>query len=108
MRVPDDRAVAPTSVDTMLSTDAQGVMETTLSIEYQRAAQLIGLFQAGRTRLHIDGKDLSYDDLPPDVQRRFTLDTLEESARSYAERQRADDARDRTRPRPSPTAGHQP
>ncbi len=84
-------------VDTMLSTDAQGVMDTTLSIEYQRAAQLIGLFQAGKTRLTIDGKDVSYDELPPDVQRRFSLDTLEETARAYAERQRADDVRDRAR-----------
>ncbi len=85
-------------VDTMLATDAQGVMETTLSVEYQRAAQLIGMFQAGKTRLLLDGKEVSFDELPPDVQGRFSLETLEETARAYVERQRGDDARDRTRP----------
>ncbi|HVV85456.1 MAG TPA: hypothetical protein VHE35_20495 [Kofleriaceae bacterium] len=88
-------------VDTILSTDAQGVMRTNLTIEYQRAAQLIELFRAGLTRLRLGDHDVAFAELPPELQRRFALDTLLDTARAYGARVRADDVHDRAR-QPTP------
>lgn len=72
-------------VRTVLATDAQGVMGTTLSIEYQRAAALIAQFRAGEP-LEIDGKQVLFKDLDEDTQKRFSIEWLKGELADYQER----------------------
>jgi adenosine deaminase len=69
-------------VKTVLSTDAQGVMNTTLPAEYGRAAQLIARFKGGEP-MEIDGKKVNYADLPPEQQARFSVDWLQQQLADY-------------------------
>ncbi len=47
-------------VPTILGTDAQSVMHTTMADQYQRAQQIIDWYKAGNITLKIDGKALVY------------------------------------------------
>src|SRR5262249_16902143 len=51
---------------TVLGTDGQGVMGTTLTGEYDRAAQIIADFKSGLSRIQVGGAELSYTQLPPE------------------------------------------
>lgn len=88
-------------VETVLSTDAQGVMGTQLSIEYQRASALIAAFKSGETSLQIDGKIVRYADLSPEIKKRFDIETLKGWAKKYVDDVHAYDARDSARNKPS-------
>ena len=93
---------------TILSTDGQGVMGTNLQVEYQRAATLIEEFRAGQTSLRIAGKVVTYGELPPDVQKRFSIEALAEWAKEYTADVHSADARDRARVAPGSTTGTAP
>jgi hypothetical protein len=68
---------------TMLSTDGHGVMNTTLPIEYQRAATQIEAFRDGKISLRINGEVVQFTDLPQDIQQRFSIDTLTVWSKEY-------------------------
>jgi DNA uptake protein ComE-like DNA-binding protein len=63
-------------VKTTLSTDAQGVMSTSMGREFGFADDMIQDFVSGRTTVTIRGKTLRYQDLTPEQQRRVSLGTL--------------------------------
>lgn len=69
-------------VKTVLATDAQGVMDTTLPAEYQRAAFLIDKFKSG-TPLMVDGKPKYYNELDATQQQRFSIEWLEKQLADY-------------------------
>jgi adenosine deaminase len=69
-------------VKTVLATDAQGVMGTTLPAEYQRAAFLIDRFKAGEP-LVVKGKTIYYRDLDAAQQKRFSVDWLKQQLDGY-------------------------
>jgi hypothetical protein len=68
---------------TVLGTDGEGVMGTTIAGEYKTAADLIHNFKAGNTSLQIEGKQISYADLPPSIQSRFDMRMLVEWSQEY-------------------------
>jgi hypothetical protein len=70
-------------VSTVLATDGQGVMETTLPIEYQRAAALIEQFRGGKLALDVGDKRVGFADLQPTVQARFSMQWLTEQLAAY-------------------------
>ncbi|MDX2089939.1 MAG: DUF4157 domain-containing protein [Kofleriaceae bacterium] len=70
-------------VSTVLSTDGQGVMQTTLPIEYQRAAALITQFRSGQLTLQLDGQYVRFNDLTVEQQSRFSPDWLAKQAIAY-------------------------
>jgi len=72
-------------VKTVLATDAQGVMGTTLTVEYQRAQQLISQFKAGEP-IEIDGKKVFYKDLTAAQKERFSVDWLKNELKDYQRR----------------------
>jgi hypothetical protein len=63
-------------VKTTLSTDAQGVMSTSMGREFGFADDMIQDFVSGRTAVTIRGKTLRFEDLSPEQQRRVSLGTL--------------------------------
>ncbi len=78
-------------VRTLLSTDAQGTMNTSVPKEYGFAADMLDKFRAGEIAITVpDPKDptqkvrLRYDDLDPETKKRFHLEHLEKSAQDYA------------------------
>ncbi|GAB4114763.1 MAG: hypothetical protein OHK0013_49440 [Sandaracinaceae bacterium] len=84
---------------TILNTDAQGVMMTTLPAEYRRAAELIERFRGNDIALEINGRRVYYRDIrDPNVRARFSVDQLHRWAAEYRDEIRADDASDRARP----------
>lgn len=68
----------------ILSTDAGGVMRTSLEIEYQRVeAEILRPFRLGR-RIRIDGQEVSFDGITdPVVRARFELQHLRECGEAY-------------------------
>ncbi len=72
-------------VKTVLSTDGQGVMSTTLPAEYTRAAQLIDRFKSG-VPIEIEGKQINYSDLTPEQKSRFSVEWLEGQLADYKTR----------------------
>jgi adenosine deaminase len=69
-------------VKTILATDGQGVMGTTLPAEYQRAGLLIDRFKSG-TPLEIDGKQVTYNSLDAATQKRFSIEWLQQQLANY-------------------------
>jgi len=75
-------------VKTVLSTDAQGVMSTSLPKEYGLADEIIQRFRSGQSKITIpdpadEGKSslrLGWDDLTPEQQSRFDVRWLERQA----------------------------
>jgi hypothetical protein len=68
----------------ILSTDAGGVMRTSLTAEYETVErELLAPFRAGQLPLEIDGHAVRYDALPPSVQERFTLAHLRATSEAY-------------------------
>jgi hypothetical protein len=69
---------------TILNTDAQGVMNTTLPQEYQQAADLIDHFRANEFALDINGRRVYYRDIrDQNVRARFSIDQLHRWATEY-------------------------
>ena len=75
-------------VSTVLATDGQGVMDTTLPIEYQRAAALIEQFRSGNLTLDVGDKRVKFADLAerPEIQARFSIQWLTEQLAAYRAR----------------------
>jgi hypothetical protein len=72
-------------VPTMISTDAGGVMHTSMQRDTNAAAQIIEAYKAGRTQLSIEGRTIPYESLPSNIQRRFSVEYLNKQARTYLE-----------------------
>jgi hypothetical protein len=70
-------------VSTVLSTDGQGVMQTTLPIEYQRATAMITQFRSGQLTLQLDGQRVRFADLSAEQQARFSTEWLAQQAIDY-------------------------
>ena len=69
---------------TVLATDAQGVMGTTLPAERASAERMIADFKAGNTALTIDGKPTRYADITdPAIRDRFKIEQLDAWAEQY-------------------------
>ena len=67
----------------ILSTDAGGVMRTSLEREYVAVdEQILAPFRAGR-RVRIGDRSITFRDLNPAEQRRFTLEHLREQGEAY-------------------------
>ena len=84
-------------VKTVLSTDAQGVMSTSLPKEYGLADEIIQRFRRGESKLTIpdpddpgSSKTIAWKDLTPDQQERFDVGFLERTARGEAAKGRWD------------------
>jgi hypothetical protein len=84
-------------VPTILSTDGQGVMQTNMQHEYELATKNIREFKRGDTSIMIEGNKLKYVDLPPEVQKRFDVETLYGSASTYRKDVLSGDATDNAR-----------
>jgi hypothetical protein len=82
-------------VSTVLATDAQGVVATTLTDEYRRAAELIERFRRGEIALQIGTETKHFSDLTPQQQERFSVQWLERQVAEY---------RDASRPKQKPAS----
>jgi hypothetical protein len=71
-----------------INTDAGGVMNTDLDKEYQHVSNIIDLYKAGDMKLKIGDETLAYDELPADVQKRFSVDYIEEQAKKHHRHER--------------------
>lgn len=69
-------------VSTVLATDAQGVMDTTLTAEYRRAAALIQQFRDGKP-LELNGKKILFKELTPKEKERFSVEWLQKQLAEY-------------------------
>ncbi|MBT3223181.1 MAG: hypothetical protein HN348_29255, partial [Proteobacteria bacterium] len=80
-------------VDVALSTDAHSVMNTTLTKEYRKAENMIKAFTRKDSELTIrhDGKDCTFAQLPPEVQKHFSIQRLHEATQRYRQQIVADD-----------------
>jgi len=86
---------------TVLATDAEGVMGTTLSVEYERASELIERFRSNRVALEINGRRVFFRDIhDPAVRNRFSIDQLHRWAQEYRESIAAGDTHDSARTGP--------
>jgi len=85
------------NVRTMLATDAQGVMTTTLPREYQLARRQINRFRNGDFKLEVDGREIGFGDLDSTTQRRFSERQLIEWAEEYRAAIRRGDTTDTAR-----------
>ncbi len=70
-------------VDLSINTDAGGVMSTDLDREFIHAGNIIEAFQNGDTSLVIGGNEVTFDELPADVQARFSVESLEQRAQEH-------------------------
>jgi hypothetical protein len=61
---------------TVLGTDGQGVMGTTMKDQIDDAAQLIHRFKTGKVNIIIDGKTMTFADLSPEEKLRFEISHL--------------------------------
>jgi hypothetical protein len=87
-------------VPTILSTDAQGVMQTGMADEYARARKIIDDFRApgSRVTIEVDGVRKRFDELTPKEQARFDVAKLEAWAKAYGEDVARGDTKDAARP----------
>lgn len=76
-------------VSTVLATDAQGVMSTTLPDEYRRAAEMIERFRRGEFAIQIGSEKKSFSDLTAEQQERFSVVWLERQVAAYGDASRA-------------------
>lgn len=70
-------------INTILNTDAGGVMGTNLGREYAIAEKIINRFQTGRITLKIGNKEYRYEDLAPEQQKMFDINRLKQEAEKY-------------------------
>ncbi|MBW4507267.1 MAG: hypothetical protein KME64_12240 [Scytonematopsis contorta HA4267-MV1] len=70
-------------INTILNTDAGGVVGTNLSREYIVAEQIISDFQTGLSTLKIGSKEYRLEDLTPEQQKRFDIARLKQEADKY-------------------------
>jgi adenosine deaminase len=87
---------------TILSTDAQGVMRTTMTKEFALADEIISNFKAGNATLDIGEKRLAYNDLPETIDglpkdQAFSTQRLRDWARDYYKDVQQGDAADTRR-----------
>ena len=71
-------------IPTVLSTDAQGVMSTSMSREYGFAADILADFRAGKTTAMLNGEPVTFSKLSKDQQAALTLGTLHREAADQA------------------------
>ena len=84
-------------VPTVLNTDAQGVMHTTMQREYQQADRLISLFQKNKLPMKLEDKQVYFKDLSPEAQARFDPARLREWAEKYGDFVQSGDHNDTAR-----------
>ena len=69
---------------TVVGTDGGGVMRTDRRREYESARKLIAEFRRGDARLELeDGRLVSFRDLTPEEQSRFSIDTIGKTEDDY-------------------------
>lgn len=84
-------------LETVLGTDAGGVMQTTRQREYAFARDLIEQFRTGKPLEFPNGKRIYFKDLTPEQQARFALDEIHRSEDRYHANVVAGDRRDSAR-----------
>ncbi|MFZ6184261.1 diguanylate cyclase domain-containing protein [Nannocystis pusilla] len=87
---------------TILSTDAHGVMTTTLTAEYARAAQIIDAFKRGEILMKVEGGTLSYGQLTLDQRAKFDISRLWKWQSDYFGSVQVSDAMGGLRRKPPP------
>jgi hypothetical protein len=70
-------------INTILNTDAGGVMGTTIATEYRVSQQIIDDFKAGITKLKIGNKEYNFEDLSTEQQKNFDTERLRQNAEKY-------------------------
>jgi adenosine deaminase len=70
-------------VPTLLSTDAGGVMNTSMQMDTNAAAKIIEAYKLGQTQMLVEGRVVTYESLPSNIQRRYTVEYLNKAARQY-------------------------
>ena len=70
-------------VPTLLSTDAGGVMSTSMQMDTNAAVKIIEAYKMGQTHMMVEGKVVTYESLPSHIQRRYSVEYLNKAARQY-------------------------
>lgn len=68
---------------TVLATDGQGVMHTTLPDEYRRAGELFAMLKSGAITLKVGDRTLTWKSLSAEQQARFTMAWLDKNITNY-------------------------
>jgi hypothetical protein len=76
-------------VPTLLSTDAGGVMNTSMQMDTNAAGKIIEAYKLGQTQMLVDGRVVTYESLPSNIQRRYSVEYLNKAAKQYLQEIRA-------------------